>query len=76
MAVDTLTLALATAAYLAITVALGYLGYRQTKTSEDYLLAGRKRHPMVIALSYGATFISTSAIIGFGGRSRPTSAWA
>ncbi len=68
MAVDTLTLALATAAYLAITVALGYLGYRQTKTSEDYLLAGRKRHPAVIALSYGATFISTSAIIGFGGQ--------
>ncbi|HPL91348.1 MAG TPA: sodium:solute symporter family protein [Treponemataceae bacterium] len=30
-------------------------------------MAGRKIHPVVMALSYGATFISTSAIIGFGG---------
>src|SRR5512138_236270 len=68
VAVDTLTLAIATAIYLAIVIALGYLGYKQTKSSEDYLLAGRKRHPLIIALSYGATFISTSAIIGFGGQ--------
>ena len=67
VAVDTLTLAIATAVYLAITIALGYVGYRRTKSSEDYLLAGRKSHPLVIALSYGATFISTSAIVGFGG---------
>lgn len=67
MAVDTLTLAIATGVYLAITVALGYIGYRRTKSSEDYLLAGRRSHPLVIALSYGATFISTSAIVGFGG---------
>jgi len=68
VAVDTLTLAIATAIYLAITIALGYLGYKRTKSSEDYLLAGRKQHPVVIALSYGATFISTSAIVGFGGQ--------
>ncbi len=53
--------------YLLITAYLGYLGYRQTKTSADYLVAGRKTHPFVMALSYGATFISTSAIVGFGG---------
>ncbi len=53
--------------YLMTTVYLGYRGYRSTKTAKDYLLAGRNVHPVVMALSYGATFISTSAIVGFGG---------
>ena len=53
--------------YLGITTFLGYLGYKKTKTAADYLVAGRKTHPIVMALSYGASFISTSAIIGFGG---------
>ncbi|QCI28320.1 sodium:solute symporter family protein [Caminibacter pacificus] len=46
---------------------LGWMGYSKTKTSTDYLLAGRDTHPFVMALSYGATFISTAAIVGFGG---------
>lgn len=53
--------------YLSVIAYLGYLGYKKTKTASDYLLAGRKIHPMVMAVSYGATFISTSAIVGFGG---------
>ncbi len=53
--------------YLFVTAYLGYLGFRQTKTANDYLVAGRQIHPLVMALSYGATFISTSAIVGFGG---------
>ena len=53
--------------YLFITAFLGYMGYKNTKTSADYLVAGRQIHPLVMSLSYGATFISTSAIIGFGG---------
>jgi SSS family solute:Na+ symporter len=53
--------------YLLATGYLGYLGYRQTKTATDYLVAGRNANPIVMALSYGATFISTSAIVGFGG---------
>ncbi len=51
-------------------VAVGYLGwrgYRSTKSATDYLIAGRRIHPYVMAMSYGATFISTSAIVGFGG---------
>jgi len=56
------------AVYRVIIFALGYLGYKRTKEAEDYLVAGRKAHPVVIALSYGATFISTSAIVGFGGQ--------
>jgi solute:Na+ symporter, SSS family len=68
MAVDTLTMTVLVLVYLAATLVIGYLGYRQTKSSEDYLVAGRDSHPVIIALSYGATFISTSAIIGFGGQ--------
>lgn len=53
--------------YLLLVVFLGWLGYSRTKTATDYLLAGRGSHPFVMAMSYGATFISTSAIVGFGG---------
>lgn len=67
MAVDTGLFVIVTLIYLAATIGLGYLGYRQTKEDDDYMVAGRKVHPVVLALSYGATFISTSAIVGFGG---------
>jgi SSS family solute:Na+ symporter len=53
--------------YLAVIAWLGYKGYGKTRTAGDYMLAGRDAHPYVMALSYGATFISTSAIVGFGG---------
>ncbi len=46
---------------------LTYRGYRQTTSKQDYLLGGRSVHPFVMAMSYGAAFISTSAIVGFGG---------
>jgi SSS family solute:Na+ symporter len=46
---------------------LGYLGYKKTKTAEDYFVAGRKMGAIVIAFSYGATFISAVALIGFSG---------
>lgn len=62
-----LALVLAILVYLLITGYLGYMGYRRTKTTTDYLLAGRVIHPYIMAMSYGATFISTSAIVGFGG---------
>jgi SSS family solute:Na+ symporter len=46
---------------------LGYIGYKQTKSASDYLLGGSKTNSVIMALSYGATFISASAIVGFGG---------
>jgi SSS family solute:Na+ symporter len=46
---------------------IGYLGYKKTKTAEDYYVAGRRMGPLVIAFSYGATFISAVALIGFSG---------
>jgi len=53
--------------YFSIIGYLAYFGYRQTKDASDYMVAGRSAHPYVMALSYGAAFISTSAIVGFGG---------
>lgn len=53
--------------YLSILAFLSLKAYQGTKTTQDFMLGGRQIHPMVMALSYGATFISTSAIVGFGG---------
>ncbi|MDA3901469.1 MAG: sodium:solute symporter family protein [Spirochaetes bacterium] len=53
--------------YLSVMAYLGYRGYSSNKSSSDYMLAGRNTHPFIMAMSYGATFISTSAIVGFGG---------
>ncbi len=65
--VDTAFFAVCVAAYLAVTLYLGYLGYRQTRNADDFMIAGKRISPAVLALSYGAAFISTSAIVGFGG---------
>ncbi len=55
--------------YVACIAGLAILGFKKTKSKSDYLLAGKGIHPIVMALSYGATFVSTSAIVGFGGAS-------
>ena len=64
---STLTLGIIVIVYMFVIAWLGYIGYKQTKNASDYLLGGRKVNPIVMALSYGATFISASAIVGFGG---------
>ncbi|OPY34195.1 MAG: sodium/panthothenate symporter [Methanomassiliicoccales archaeon PtaU1.Bin124] len=56
-----------TVIYLGVTFVLAYMGYKKTKHGEDFLLAGRSVPSWIIGLSYGSTFISTSAIVGFGG---------
>ena len=61
--IDTLVILI----YLMATGYLGWLGWKGTRTASDFLLAGRGAHPVIMAISYGATFISTSAIVGFGG---------
>jgi SSS family solute:Na+ symporter len=53
--------------YIGITGYLGFLGFKHTRNAKDYLVAGREIHPVLMALAYGSTFISTSAIVGFGG---------
>lgn len=53
--------------YVAVLAFLGYKGWKATKSTDDYMVGGRSIPPFVMALSYGAAFISTSAIVGFGG---------
>jgi SSS family solute:Na+ symporter len=53
--------------YLIVVAYLAYKGWRRTRTTSDYLIAGREMHPGVMVLSYGATFVGTTVIIGFGG---------
>jgi len=67
MAVNTSILILFVLIYLACTFYVARLGYKKNSQTDGYMLAGRKVHPAIMALSYGAAFISTSAIIGFGG---------
>jgi len=64
---STLGLGIIVILYMSVLAWLGYLGYRRTKSASDYLLGGREINPVIMALSYGATFISASAIVGFGG---------
>ena len=64
---NTFVLGLIVLVYFLIITYLGFLGYKGTKTSKDYLIGSREIHPFIMAMSYGATFISTSAIVGFGG---------
>jgi SSS family solute:Na+ symporter len=61
------TMVVTTLIYLVVSAGLGYLGYLQTSNAKDYLLGGGKVHPVIMAISYGSTFISTAAIVGFGG---------
>ncbi|MBE6303534.1 MAG: sodium:solute symporter family protein [Bacteroidales bacterium] len=64
---DTFYLGLIVILYLLSISFLGYLGYKKTTSAKDYLIGGGNMNPIVMALSYGATFISASAIVGFGG---------
>ena len=64
---DYTVLIVVTIIYLIAIAWLGFYAWTRTKTTADYLVAGRKAHPIIMALSYGATYISTSAIVGFGG---------
>jgi len=50
MAVDTFVLTVITILYLLATMVLGYFGYKHTREAEDYMVAGRKAHPIILAL--------------------------
>lgn len=64
---DVIFFAIFIALFAALFGFLGFLGYKKTKTAEDYYVAGRSMGPIVVAFSYGATFISAVALIGFSG---------
>ena len=57
------------ALFIIVTLGLGLLAYKRVRSSEEFLLGDRNTHPVILALSYGATFLSASAIVGLGGQS-------
>ncbi len=54
--------------FIIVTLLLGWYGYKNTKDNQEFLLGRSKAGPIIIALSYGSTFLSASAVIGFGGQ--------
>ncbi len=56
------------AVFIIVTLFLGWWGYKNTRDNGDFLLGRSKAGPLIIALSYGSTFLSASAVIGFGGQ--------
>ncbi len=64
---DVMILTIVFILYIFALVFVGYYAYKKTNSSEDFMLAGKDTHPFIMAMSYGATFISTAAIVGFGG---------
>ena len=66
--VDLVTFGAMMVVFIIITLVLGWYGYKNTKNNEEFLLGRSKAGPLIIALSYGSTFLSASAVIGFGGQ--------
>ena len=66
--VDLVTFSVMAVVFIALTLGLGWYGYKNTKNNSEYLLGRNKTNALIIALSYGATFLSASAVIGFGGQ--------
>ena len=64
---DVMILTIVFIIYIFALVFVGYYAYKKTNSSEDFMIAGKDTHPFIMAMSYGATFISTAAIVGFGG---------
>lgn len=54
--------------FLGVTLGLGWYGYKRTKGTDSFLVGNRNMSSTILALSYGATFLSASAIVGFGGQ--------
>src|SRR5262245_42799467 len=55
---------LAIAAYLAITLAIGYRASRRQDDTDDYFLGGRRMPWFAVGLSMMATFMSTNTFLG------------
>jgi len=66
--VDSAIFAVMIIAFVAVTLLLGWYGYKNTRDNQEFMLGRSKASPVIIALSYGATFLSASAVIGFGGQ--------
>src|SRR5690606_5313984 len=58
---------LALALYLIAMLVIGYIAYRRTTDTEDYMLGGRNLPPWVAALSAGASDMSGWLVMGLPG---------
>ena len=58
---NTFTLGLIVIAYLLSLAYLGFLGYKKTTNTSDYLVGGRQMNPIVMALSYGCLLYTSDA---------------
>ena len=50
--------------YMGILIGVGLYMSRKVKSSDDFWIGGRQVGPVATALSYGAAYVSTVAIIG------------
>ena len=55
-------------AYAALTLGIGYLGLRKSRTFTDFFLGGRSVGPLMSAFTYAAAYFSAVLFIGFAGR--------
>ena len=56
------------AAYAVMTLVIGYLGLKKTRTFNDYFLGGRTVGPWMSAFTYAAAYFSAVLFIGFAGK--------
>lgn len=59
--VDVVVFIVMLAVYTAVMIYIGYRGYKATKNVQDWLVAGRRVGPLVVAMSYGAKFLAPFA---------------
>ena len=64
---DTVVYLIALAVYFAAMIAIGFYGFTQTKSDEDYVLGGRNLPAPVAALSAGASDMSGWLMMGLPG---------
>lgn len=55
-------------AYAVLTLVVGWLGLRRTRTFTDYFLGGRAIGPWMSAFTYAAAYFSAVLFIGFAGK--------
>jgi SSS family transporter len=54
-------------AYLAVLIVFGLYSQKKTKSTADFLIAGRSIGPWLLGLSFGVTYFSSVMIVGGGG---------
>jgi len=53
--------------FLLIMLALGYVGTKQTKNIRDFAIGGERLGPVVLGLSFAATYLSAATFLGYPG---------